>query len=79
MIAWGLALVGRVTPGGVTDNIGRVLAERMGRELGQSIIIDNVGGEVLAVHAEVGAAVLGKPLQATVTVTRRAPRQSARA
>ena len=31
------------TPGGVTDNIGRVLAERMGRELGQSIIIEPWG------------------------------------
>jgi tripartite-type tricarboxylate transporter receptor subunit TctC len=32
------------TPGGVTDNIGRVFAERMGRELGQQFIIDNRAG-----------------------------------
>jgi tripartite-type tricarboxylate transporter receptor subunit TctC len=31
-------------PGGPTDAIGRVLAERMRRSLGQSIIIENVGG-----------------------------------
>jgi tripartite-type tricarboxylate transporter receptor subunit TctC len=39
-----IRLIVPFTPGGVTDNIGRVLAERMGRELGQSIIIDNRAG-----------------------------------
>jgi tripartite-type tricarboxylate transporter receptor subunit TctC len=31
-------------PGGPTDAIGRVLAERMGRTLGQPIVIENVSG-----------------------------------
>jgi tripartite-type tricarboxylate transporter receptor subunit TctC len=39
-----IRLIVPFTPGGVTDNIGRVLAERMGRELGQSLIIDNRAG-----------------------------------
>lgn len=39
-----IRLIVPFTPGGVTDNIGRVLAERMGRDLGQSIIIDNRAG-----------------------------------
>jgi hypothetical protein len=30
--------------GGSTDVVGRVLAQRMGRSLGQTIIIENVGG-----------------------------------
>ena len=30
--------------GGSTDVIGRVLAQRMGRSLGQTVIIENVGG-----------------------------------
>ncbi len=39
-----IKLIVPFTPGGVTDNIGRVLAERMGRELGQGMIIDNRSG-----------------------------------
>ncbi len=39
-----IRLIVPFTPGGVTDNIGRVLAERMDRELGQSFIIDNRAG-----------------------------------
>ncbi|TAJ81971.1 tripartite tricarboxylate transporter substrate binding protein [Reyranella sp.] len=39
-----IRLVVPFTPGGVTDNIGRVLSERMGRELGQGLIIDNRSG-----------------------------------
>jgi tripartite-type tricarboxylate transporter receptor subunit TctC len=33
-----------VTPGGVFDTVGRVLAERMRESLGQPVIIENVGG-----------------------------------
>jgi tripartite-type tricarboxylate transporter receptor subunit TctC len=39
-----LKLIIPFTPGGVTDNIGRVYTERMGRELGQPFIIDNRAG-----------------------------------
>jgi tripartite-type tricarboxylate transporter receptor subunit TctC len=39
-----IKLVIPFTPGGVTDNIGRVFTERMGRELGQQFIIDNRAG-----------------------------------
>ncbi len=39
-----IRLVIPFTPGGVTDNIGRVFVERMGRELGQQFIIDNRAG-----------------------------------
>jgi tripartite-type tricarboxylate transporter receptor subunit TctC len=39
-----IKLIVPFTPGGVTDNIGRVFGERMGRELGQQFIIDNRAG-----------------------------------
>ncbi len=39
-----IKLVIPFTPGGVTDNIGRVFTERMGRELGQQFVIDNRAG-----------------------------------
>ncbi len=39
-----IKLVIPFTPGGVTDNIGRVYGERMGRELGQQFVIDNRAG-----------------------------------
>ncbi len=39
-----IKLVIPFTPGGVTDNIGRVFTERMARELGQQFIIDNRAG-----------------------------------
>ena len=39
-----IKLVAPFTPGGVTDNIGRVFGERMGRELGQQMVIDNRAG-----------------------------------
>lgn len=39
-----IKLVIPFTPGGVTDNIGRVFAERMARELGQQLVIDNRAG-----------------------------------
>src|SRR5690606_18031765 len=32
------------TPGGGTDNVARLLGDRLGKELGQSVIIDNRGG-----------------------------------
>ena len=39
-----IKLIVPFTPGGVTDNIGRVIGERMGRELGQQLILDNRAG-----------------------------------
>ena len=39
-----IKLVIPFTPGGVTDNIGRLMAERMGRELGQPLVVDNRAG-----------------------------------
>ena len=39
-----IKLIVPFTPGGVTDNIGRVIGERMGRELGQQFILDNRAG-----------------------------------
>lgn len=39
-----IKLVVPFTPGGVTDNIGRVVGERMARELGQPLVIDNRAG-----------------------------------
>ena len=39
-----IKLVVPFTPGGVTDNIGRLMAERMGRELGRPLVVDNRAG-----------------------------------
>ncbi|MGZ5904656.1 MAG: tripartite tricarboxylate transporter substrate binding protein BugD, partial [Reyranella sp.] len=39
-----LTMVVPFPAGGPTDALGRILAERMGRALGQSIIVDNVSG-----------------------------------
>jgi tripartite-type tricarboxylate transporter receptor subunit TctC len=39
-----LTMVVPFPPGGPTDALGRILSERMGRALGQSIIVDNVSG-----------------------------------
>lgn len=39
-----IKLVVPLTPGGATDHVARVLAERMGRELGQQIYVDNRPG-----------------------------------
>jgi len=39
-----ITMIGPFPPGGVTDVIARVLAERMRESLGQPIIVENVGG-----------------------------------
>jgi tripartite-type tricarboxylate transporter receptor subunit TctC len=39
-----LTMVVPFPPGGPTDALGRILSERMGRALGQSIIVENVSG-----------------------------------
>jgi tripartite-type tricarboxylate transporter receptor subunit TctC len=39
-----IKLIVPFTPGGVTDNIGRVVGERMSRDLGQQLVIDNRAG-----------------------------------
>ncbi|BAT59459.1 tripartite tricarboxylate transporter family receptor [Variibacter gotjawalensis] len=39
-----IKLVIPFTPGGVTDNVGRLVADRMSRELGQPIIVENRAG-----------------------------------
>ena len=39
-----LTMVVPFPAGGPTDALGRILAERMGRAIGQSIIVDNVSG-----------------------------------
>jgi tripartite-type tricarboxylate transporter receptor subunit TctC len=39
-----ITMIVGLAPGGSTDVIGRMLAERTGRSLGQTIIIENVSG-----------------------------------
>src|SRR5262245_26180086 len=39
-----ITLVVPATPGGSNDTIARIVAEHMGKTLGQSIIIENIGG-----------------------------------
>jgi tripartite-type tricarboxylate transporter receptor subunit TctC len=51
-----IKLVAPFTPGGVTDNIGRVFGERMSRELGQQVIIDNRAGA----NGRIGTEVIAK-------------------
>ena len=39
-----ITLVSPFPPGGSTDSIARIMAQRMGTALGQSVIVENVGG-----------------------------------
>ena len=42
-------------PGGVTDIVGRILAQRLGESLGQQVIVDNRGGAAGAIGAQAAA------------------------
>ena len=42
-------------PGGPTDLIGRTINERLGKRLGQQVIIDNRGGAATVIGAEIAA------------------------
>jgi tripartite-type tricarboxylate transporter receptor subunit TctC len=39
-----ITLIVPFAPGGLTDVIGRIVAEGMGKSLGQSVVVENVGG-----------------------------------
>ena len=40
----GITLVSPFPPGGSTDTVARIMAQRMGQALGQTVIVENVGG-----------------------------------
>ena len=44
-----ITLIEGFPPGGVTDLVSRTIAERMGRELGQSVVVDNRPGAATSV------------------------------
>ncbi|TMI02712.1 MAG: tripartite tricarboxylate transporter substrate binding protein BugD, partial [Betaproteobacteria bacterium] len=39
-----IALIVPFSAGGPTDTIGRIMAERMGRSLGQTVVVENTTG-----------------------------------
>src|SRR6186997_1676155 len=39
-----VTLVSPFPPGGSTDSIARIMAQRMGTALGQTVVVENVGG-----------------------------------
>ena len=47
-----VTIVAPYPAGGVTDGMARVIGEQLGRELRQSVVIDNVGGGGIVPAAE---------------------------
>jgi len=61
-----ITMIVSFVPGGFNDAIARVMAERMRRSLGQSIIIENVGGAEGSIGA--GRAARAKPDGYTINI-----------
>jgi tripartite-type tricarboxylate transporter receptor subunit TctC len=61
-----ITMIVSFVPGGFNDAIARVMAERMRRSLGQSIIIENVGGAAGSIGA--GRAARAKPDGYTIDI-----------